>query len=87
MLLKKILLVCFTCTSFADCASDFYKKLQDGTSVIPIDVKRKTDNENKYPLIISSNLLEIQNSITVFQRNNVLHNPVHQRRRMYWNKG
>ena len=33
--------------TLANCSSDFYKKLQDGASIIPIEIKEETDTQDR----------------------------------------
>ena len=47
MLLRKLLLMNVVFGTLANCSSDFYKKLQDGASIIPIEIKEETDTEDR----------------------------------------
>ena len=33
------------------CASDFYKKLQDGATIIPTKIKEETDSQNREAIV------------------------------------
>ena len=47
MLLRALILFFFAFGTLANCSSDFYKKLQDGASIIPIEVKEETDTQDR----------------------------------------
>ena len=47
MLLRKLLLMNVALGTLANCSSDFYKKLQDGASIIPIEIKEETDTQDR----------------------------------------
>ena len=47
MLLRELLLMSVTFGALANCSSDFYKKLQDGASIIPVEIKEETDTQDR----------------------------------------
>ena len=76
------------------CASDFYKKLQDGATIIPTKIKEETDSQNREAIVFCDiiaikalALMVLINFNNSLQRNNVLHNPVHQRGGLHRDQG
>ena len=47
MLLRELLLMGVAFGALGNCSSDFYKKLQDGASIIPVEIKEETDTQDR----------------------------------------
>ena len=47
MLPRELILMFVIFDSDTKASSDFYKKLQDGASIIPMEIKKETDNQDR----------------------------------------